>query len=393
MLNMLLPYINDVDQRAIPAYQLFLKSQSQIIRERYLRLYNALGHETKGMSLLRYILSFVDMDYMFSQANNYDRYLYHARYIKKNLDNIYDRVQRGRGYFNMFFSKEFATTEEFIMPIDDVNTIINLPLDTEDWNVWKYVKPVRLLSHDSLEFTTNLMNDTLHYGTITPTYAVISIDTIGLIFKYFSWYRHARQTETAEELVNSVPQQYFLHKYVLCDLIWDSSDIWLINILSAMQGYLKEHDMSEFTKQYDTRSLQFDMHWGRIALNATEGFRTIGTLISESKKTFRPEGLLTSKVLFSGSINNRIRMITDRLQLPLYRPYEYLRWIRDKELFKLVIGIFQNRPELPTTTRLVYNVRKDMDRLIARRPWTNCQNVMLKDTIEDEIVTFTDSIR
>src|SRR5574344_2435634 len=98
------------------------------------------------------------------------------------------------------------------------------------------------------------MNDTLHYGAITPTYAVISIDTIGLIFKYFSWYRHARQTETAEELVNSVPQQYFLHKYVLCDLIWDSSDIWLINILSAMQGYLKEHDMSEFTKQYDTRS-------------------------------------------------------------------------------------------------------------------------------------------
>ena len=78
MLESFLPYMRVLDIRAIPPYQLFLKEQSKIIRERYIRIYKSLGHETRGVSLLRYILQFMDMDYMKRQANNYDRYLYHV---------------------------------------------------------------------------------------------------------------------------------------------------------------------------------------------------------------------------------------------------------------------------------------------------------------------------
>lgn len=62
--------------------------------------------------------------------------MYHLRFIKASLDNIFDRISRGRGYRNIFFKSE-RKTEEFILPVEDLNTLVHLPLDTEDWETWK----------------------------------------------------------------------------------------------------------------------------------------------------------------------------------------------------------------------------------------------------------------
>ena len=186
MIDILLPYLRDDAPRALPPFQLFLKSQATFIRERYNRLYVAQGHESKAVRLLRYILQNVDMDFMSRQTSNYDRYLHHLRYIKHSLDDIFDRVARGRGYHNFFVKSD--KVEEFILPIEDINTIVNLPLDTNDWEVWKKVRPVRLWDHDSEEFTINLLNDQLHFTrNFEPTEVLILIDVIALTMKYYIW--------------------------------------------------------------------------------------------------------------------------------------------------------------------------------------------------------------
>ena len=61
---MIIPYMRDDTPRALPPFQLFLKSQSVFIRERYSRLYSSQGHESRAVRLLRYILQFIDMDFM-----------------------------------------------------------------------------------------------------------------------------------------------------------------------------------------------------------------------------------------------------------------------------------------------------------------------------------------
>lgn len=137
MLSMIMPFLVDTEKRAIPPYQLFLKQQAQIILERYNRLQGSSGGENRATAMLRYILNFMDLEYMLKQPNNYTRYLYHLRFVKKSIDESFDRVTRGRGYNSTFISKSSCYTEEFILPADDTNVITNLPLETDDWNIWK----------------------------------------------------------------------------------------------------------------------------------------------------------------------------------------------------------------------------------------------------------------
>ena len=75
MLSLILPFVNCMEKRAIPPYQLFLRQQSKIILDRYTRLYNAAGKENQATAMLRFIMNFTDMEYMLRQPNNYNRYL------------------------------------------------------------------------------------------------------------------------------------------------------------------------------------------------------------------------------------------------------------------------------------------------------------------------------
>lgn len=390
MLESFLPYMRVLDIRAIPPYQLFLKEQSKIIRERYIRMYRALGHETKGMSLLRYILQFADMDYMRRQANNYDRYLYHVRFIKKSLEETFDRVRRGIGYNNMFFSKSDFNTSEYIIPAEDINTITNLPLETNDWASWRKVRPLKLISHDSNEYTINFLNDKFTYNVLPPSYAIIMLDVIALIFKYWSWYHTQRANEEAQDLARDVPQQLFLHKYVLCDLIWDNADIWLLNVLTNLQKNIADGNYDPAMIQRD--SLQTEQQYGRIHLGVTAGLEYLVKLFTDMSQTYRPEGILNTRVLFSGTISNRINILLNRWNMPILEQYDYLRWLRDRQLIAFVIHTFKAKKGYPPTQRLLYNFTKDYRRLLGKRPWRYCVSVAVKYEIENDMTAFLDQL-
>lgn len=389
MINTLMGFVRDAEARSIPPYQQFLRAQKTFITNRYMRFLGNLGHESPGVKLLSYILSFVDYEYLDKQINNYDRYLYHLRFIRRDLENIFDRLSRGRGFKYLFFKKSSFYTEEFLLPVEDVNTIVNLPLDTEDWREWRKVKPLFLWYHNSNEFTTNIINDNVHFKLLPPSYAVELLDVVALTFKYFIWMKHQRQNEEAEELARWAPQQLFLHKYVITPWVWDLGDIWLLNCLSSMLDIESIDDLDKMSAS----TLQVEQQYGWVATNSKMGFEYLWKMTHELKKNLRPEALLSSKILFSGSINDRIRLIYNRLTLPIHRQYEYLRWIRDKELLKFFVKVFMMRPELPTTKRLLVNVRRDFGRMLRRAPWNVCQSITLKNKIRDEMEEFNASIK
>jgi len=390
MLDSFLPYMRVLDKRAIPPYQLFLKEQSKIIYERYMRFYKALGHETRGMSLLRYILQFADMDYMRRQSNNYDRYLYHVRFMKKPLEETFDRVRRGTGYSNMFFSKNEFGTAEYLIPAEDINSITNLPLETNDWSSWRKVRPLRLIAHDSNEYTINFVNDTFTYSDLPPSYAVIMIDVIALVFKYWSWYHTQRQNEPAQKLAEDAPQQLFLHKYVLCDLIWDNADVWLLNLLANLQKSIANDNYDPSMIKHE--SLQTEQQYGRLHLGVTAGLEYLVDLFKSNSKTYRPEGIINTRVLFSGSISGRINSLLNRWNMPILEQYDYLRWLRDRQLISFFINTFKAKEGYASTQRLLYNFTKDFRRLLARRPWRYCINVALKYEIEKDMNLFLEQL-
>ena len=385
MLSLILPFVNCMEKRAIPPYQLFLRQQSKIILDRYTRLYNAAGKENQATAMLRFIMNFTDMEYMLRQPNNYNRYLYHIRDIRRSIEGSFDRVMRGRGYQGVFFRRSRTFTEEFIMPTDDVGSITNLPLETDDWNVWKKIHPVRLLGHDSPEYTINLLGDTINYSEIPPNYAFIMIDVAALILKYYSWYTQERMNEPNQELVHYIPQQLFLHKYVICNLAWDNFNVWLLNNLYRLSDYVHENGTSHITEEFHAKALEYEQQWGRLSEHATEAFRYLGVLLGDTKKTLRPEAIMSSKILLSGSVLDYANQMVTRWSLPISDQYDYLRWMRDKPLFNFILSVYLHRRDLPITQRMVMNVRRDYKRLMLHRPWRYCINVLLKNEIQSDM--------
>ena len=385
MLSLITPYLVDMDKRAIPPYQLFLKQQAQIINERYNRLRGSSGSENRATAMLRYILNFIDMEYMLRQPNNYARYLYHLRFVKKSIDESFDRVSRGRGYTNTFIAKSNYYTEEFILPADDTNVITNLPLETDDWNIWKKVTVVKLVGHDSSEYTINMLLDRLTFSEIPPNYTFIMIDSIALMLKYYSWYIHGRESEINQEMAIHNPQQLFLHKYVMCDLIFDNLNVWLLNTINRLNDYVFVEGTSNIDKEFNAKALEIDMQWGRLATQATDAFKYLGKLLGDTSKNTRPEAILSSKLLLCGSIIDYSKMLQSRWDMPILEQYDYLRWIRDRQLFNFILNIYLHRPTLPLTRQMVVNVRRDYKRLVNRKPWHTCNNVLLKNDIQDDM--------
>ena len=385
MLSLITPYLVDMDKRAIPLYQLFLKQQAQIINERYNRLRGSSGSENRATAMLRYILNFIDMEYMLRQPNNYARYLYHLRFVKKSIDESFDRVSRGRGYTNTFIAKSNYYTEEFILPADDTNVITNLPLETDDWNIWKKVTVVKLVGHDSSEYTINMLLDRLTFSEVQPNYTFIMIDSIALMLKYYSWYIHGRESEINQEMAIHNPQQLFLHKYVMCDLIFDNLNVWLLNTINRLNDYVFSEGTSNIDREFNAKALEIDMQYGRLATQATDAFKHLGKLLADTSKNTRPEAILSSKLLLCGSIIDYSKMLQSRWDMPILEQYDYLRWIRDRQLFNFILNIYLHRPNLPLTRQMVVNVRRDYKRLVNHRPWKTCNNVLLKNDMQDDM--------
>lgn len=388
MLDWIIPFVNDAPPRTLPAYQLFLKSQRVYIREEYLKLWRSFGYEAPGMRMLRYVLQFVDFDYLDACANNYERYSHHLRFLHDSLTDITDPLNRGKGFQHLFFRKHPFSTEEYVITTADLNTIVNLPLWSDNWKDWKNIRPVRFWSADTPEFSLKFINDQQQYAYYHPTYAVILLDVVGLILKYYTWFKQVRPHHLDNELILATPQQYFLHKYVLCYWLWDSADIWLINILAKLLRLGENVDLRDFTAQ----SLEVDQQYGRIALNCGTGFNEVYKLISSGRTTVRPETILSSKLLFTGSINDRVRLSEDELATDSSKQYEWLQWLKDKQLMELFINIWMCYPGSATYKRMIGRIKREGGRMLNRRPWQNCNNAGLKYLIEHEMEHYVETL-
>ena len=103
----------------------------------------------------------------------------------------------------------------------------------------------------------------------------------------------------------------------------------------------------------------------------------------------RPEVIFGSKLLTQGTIYDRIRSINEELSLPIHSQYDWLRWLRDRDLYKFFCGVW-SRSDLPTAKTYFINWRRDFKRTLNHRPWNVCNNIVIKTQIEQEMREFYD---
>lgn len=390
MIEYVAPFLTRMDERALPAYQTFMRNQRLFVSNRYHRFFISEGHESPGVKLLRYILQFIDTEELDSHISNYDRYLYCVRYVFDNILDIFDRTQRGRGYKNLFFRHgESIYTEEFLIPTSNISSLSYLPMHSEKWEDWKDVRVLRLWDHDSDEYSVNLMNDRLRFEHRPPTYAIETLDIVALIFKYYIWNKTQRSKEPQLELAMHIPRQLFVHKYVICDLVWDETDVWLINTINKVLHCENEHLGDEFI----SRNLrENNQQWGWVAMTSREAFDSLYQVVRQTRGSVRPESILSSKILTRGSLMDRIDMCDREVEFPNFRQYKYLSWLRDYKMIDIILQLYKYRPDLPIGARMKLYLKRDLSRDIVRCVWNTCQSTSLKEKIKNDMQSLVDTL-
>lgn len=388
MFESLSRFLTPMDVRSVRAYAQFKEGQMRYVSKHYMRFYHALGHESPGVRLLRYILQFLDYDYLDSRANNYQRYTDYMRFIRRDLMNTFDRVRQGRAFHNLFIERSQFLSEEYLYPIEDVNTIVNLPLDTNDWTVWRYVRPLRIWTHDSDELSMKMLHGQFGYTYFPPGYVIELLDVIALVFKYYIWYKFYRSKEQAQSLAYEAPQQLFIQKYVMCDLLWDQLDVWLFR--NANRLYDAE-DSTEVSKVFSAQSLQADPQYGRVDQSAGRGYLQLyNEVFNNAHMDYRT---VLSVPLFCNSeavsFIDRINLLHQKLMLPRLSDYTYLLWLRDKEALRFLTRTLSRTKAMSCVkVSMLRELTILMNRLIRQRPWQKMNNIILQNSIEDEINTF-----
>lgn len=385
MFETITSYLTPMDVRSIRTYIQFKEEQMRYTGRHYRRFYAALGHESRGVRLLRYILQFLDYDYLDSRSNNYERYTEYFRYIRRDLMNMFDRVRQGRGFHHLFIEKSPFVCEEYLLPIEDVNTITNLPLDTNDWTVWRRVRPLRFWTHDSDELSMRLLHGQFGYTYFPPSYVVELLDVIALSFKFYIWLKFYRDKEIAQELAYEAPQQLFIQKYVLCDLLWDQLDIWLLRNFYRLN---EMYSVDEVRKSFSAQALQMDSQYGRVHLSAERGYIGLYREYYENPNIdFR--ALLSAPILRHASFIDRIMLCQNALMLPRLSDYTYLRILRDFDaLHFLTKALFRTKASPGTRISLVRELRVQSQRLQRHRPWQKCNNLVIQKTIQEKLEAF-----
>ena len=383
MLTQLIPYLVTPEYRSVREYTHFKEEQMRYMSMYRNRAMLTIGHESAGVRLLRYILQFVDYNYMDSREDNYKRYTDHLRIIRRDINSIFDRIRLGESYHDLFFA---SNTNEYLLPVEDVNTIINLPLDTDDWNIWKRVRPVRIWSHDSNELTMNILNDQVTFSEDVPIYAVVIIDIIALIMKYYIWNKYAKNNEPAD-VVNEIPQQLFMHKYVCCDMYQDLLDVWLLrNMIRVMQC----SSIDEVFSKFDSNTLQGNSIYGRVGTSSRRGYGDLYRVCTV--KYITPAIICSTPLLASGSILDRLVELDTHLTLPVRSESEYIRWLRDRDLLRFITALFQRRPDNGTTRTVMKTLRLSVGRMLNHRPWSKCGNLKLRQKVKDDMESYAEEI-
>lgn len=393
MLNMLGSFIEPYSPRLLPAWNGYVQyietANSVLLNSRYLK---APGREVAGIRLLRYILACTDWNYMLKPGiSDYDKYNNHLKYVQEDLENTFETTTTGNIYYNFFHDKQLGKVQEYILPVEGSSPIKRLPFD-RPWSSWKYVQPVRYLSHNSIELARDIEQDRVKFYKHQPSYAVITIDVIALVMKYTKF---LMDTPIDNDLIEApeLVQRIFLHKYVLSYWMRDLTDIFLLKQMCQLTQLAVDHrgSLLDFTSKKHTT----DLMYGFVGNRYNEASRVFYTqLLNIQNGTLRPRSLLSSPLLTkSMSPINRAAMILDELDIPRLRQFEFYRYLRDKDLFFLILNMYKLHSDDQLYVRLSRTIKYQIYKLLRNKIWLYIKNdSKTREGVQLELEQLNDSL-
>lgn len=355
----------------IPRYDRYvttLTTRSTILRDRHLK---AQGYEAKGIQILKQIITLLDLPYLKKQSNDFDRYQNYFSNVQRDWMQIFDTNVSGNMYRKTFIESGIFDTTEFLLPVTAENHISILPLD-QDWHDWETLRPVRIIDHDSHEYTLNVLKDRIKFKLDTPSYAVFTIDPLMLGFMYFKYLQ-------SEDFTPELSPQIWLHKYVIINLDMDLQDIWLRNEISYLLGLNDIQDLDV----YRPSNSAADSMYGYIGLQYETVMKKLYDTVEKLRSNrIRPEAFLNSIELTDRNFSTYCNDILTQTHIPHLRQYLWQRYVRDMKWVELIFKVFMTNKNYSNTKRMLKLLRIRVQRMERQRFWDHIRDGLVKEQIK-----------
>ena len=343
-----------------------LKLRKEELKRRFLNFY---GADSKALRILKHICANVDIEYLDTLTNDYDRYLYYFVTFNNRNENVFNPTIYGKQYHHTFYKRTFFNTLEYLIPTGDNDYIKILPFDST-WDEWSKLKPVVLWYNDSNEFSLDILNDQVKYRFDQPLWATIFIDCCMLGMMYYAYLKKAPYIDDEKTIHN------FLHKHVFSKFFDDLEDIWLFNQFKlVVNSVTEEQKIEEFNHLY--------VYQGGRQKEANT--RLHNRLVEVKNGNVKPGGILSSHLLFTGSILNKINYGFEYLDTEHLRQYEFTRILKDIPYLEMILKLYSFRPDHSSYQELTRTLRVMLHRYKINRPWNNLTDTIIKTEIEERI--------
>lgn len=342
-----------------------LKLQKNDLRTRFI---NSYGVESRGFRLLHQVLNTVEIEYLKNQTNDFHRYINWFFPMRNVSNRIFYPIETGRAYRKVFYKKTIFAPTEYICPTLNVDHLSTLPLG-KSWTDWECIQPVHLWYNDSIEYTLNILQNQVSYKYNPPGHALIFVDVIALMFKYYKY----MTSDIAE--ASKTPHE-FLHKHVYSFFFQDIQNSWILNQLLLCV---------EFTNS-DTNVQQLieDKQYGYLGARYVEAMSSMVDILKDIKDgNLRVNSLLSSNLFPTGSLIDRIEFSFKYLDVEYLRQYTYILLLRDIPVVDLIIKLYQWRIDTPAYKTLAKDLLQLLKRYKNNKPWSRIYDSSIRLYISD----------
>jgi hypothetical protein len=386
MLETILPFIRNTNTHvALPKWELqlqYLQRQKEELRTRYL---NAELMLSSGARVLRRMLGNVDQDfeYLLTLPSDIDRYLDWFLPMSQVTSKYFDPVAKGKPYYGMFYKSSIVRTQELICSTDNIDHLRILPMDLP-WSAWEPIRPVHLWGHRSSEYTLNILKGHIEYKYDPPYYTMVFVDTISLMFKYFKYLQRAQIEQRSTDPAS------FIQKYVMGNFLDDLQDVWVIDRFLTCIELNDIEEREEFLKVIPLSN----QHYGRLGSSYIPAMREMCEKLDLVRKnSIQVQTLLASKILYQGSLLDRVNYTLEYQNISYLSQLDYVRVLRDLPLVEAIVKTYQWKSDMSSYQQLARTLRTYVMRLQSRNIVSRVRDTYLKILITEKLDALNESLK
>lgn len=297
---------------------------------------------TPGVDLLRWMLLNFDLEAASSYTDNTRMFIEHVESYRNKFRIAFDPV-----YSRNLSSGKFVkgpnnrSVTEIILDSTRKN-VVDLPLE-EDWSVWKNIRAVRLLFHDSSELAIDCLPSYVTFAKKTPSFAVLSIDISVLLMKWALYNLQYEGDRSADKFLHMEYERFYE----------DMGTTWFVNLITNVITHpnLSSEELAE--EQYVPSYVTNDA----LLIQGIDSLKSITNLIPS--RAIRLQDILDTR------LNPRwpsIRAYAEQIQNDVYvqddRRYIWMNMIRFLPLMRIMGAVFKQDPGNPAygqVMRRMYN--------------------------------------